>query len=131
MEKYRQAQAVGLGKPHGVRQSQVQGLTPGSCQLLTISTSWVDKRIEHSPVKMNLGVLMNGKLDVSQQCALAAQKKQPHPGLHQKKHGQKTKENDLHCTGQISPGIMHPDMEFCVHERHGLFVVCPLEGHKK
>jgi len=39
---------------------------------------------------------------------------QPCPGLHQKKHGWR-----VLCAGEPSPGVLHPDVESSVQERHG------------
>ena len=41
---------------------------------LTINTSWGTKRFENSLAEKDLGILVDGKLDISQQYALAAQR---------------------------------------------------------
>lgn len=33
-----------------------------------------DERIEHRPIEKNMGILVNGKMDMSQHCALTDQK---------------------------------------------------------
>ena len=59
---------------------------------------------------------------------------QPYPGLHQKKQkkcGQRVEGGDpapLFCAGEASPGVMHPDLEFSVQERHGAVGAHPEEG---
>ena len=58
---------------------------------------------------------------------------QLYPELHQKKRGQHVKGGDpapLLCTGEASPGVLHPDVEFSVEERHGPVRVHPEDGHK-
>jgi len=70
-ERSRQAWAVGAGQSQEIQQIQVQGLAPG---LLQSQYKLGDERIEHSPDKKNLGVLVDGKIDMSQRCALTPRK---------------------------------------------------------
>ena len=103
-------------EPHEVQQIQVQGLAPGSDNL-HYQCKLGDERIECSPAEKDLWALVYGKLVMSQQCALAAQKTKPYPGLHQKKHGQQVEGGDPTpqlCTGEDSSG--------------GLWCPCSLQG---
>jgi len=53
------------------------------------------------------------------------------PRLYQKKHGQQGKGGDrasLLCAGEASPGVLHPEVESSVQERH--VEMCPEEHHK-
>jgi len=55
------------------------------------------------------------------------------PGLHQKKHGQKVKGSDpapLLCTGEASPGVLHPGVEFSLQERYRSGGAHPKESHR-
>ena len=58
---------------------------------------------------------------------------QLYPVLHHDKCGQQGEGGDpapLLCTGEVSPGVLHPDVESSAQERHGSVGVCPNEGHR-
>jgi len=63
---------VSLGDPHEVRHIQVQGLALHGNPCCRYELR--DERMERSPAEKDLGVLLEGKLDVSQKCALSAWK---------------------------------------------------------
>jgi len=55
------------------------------------------------------------------------------PGLHPQKCGQQGEGGNpasLLCAGEASPGVVCPDVESTVQEKHGPVGVCPEKGHK-
>ena len=91
---------MGPGEPHEVQQIQMQGNIPGSKQPSLYQHKLGDERIVRSHAKKDLGVLVDGKLNMSQQCH-AMPESQLYPGLHQKKCDQHSEGGDpvpLLCT---------------------------------
>ena len=88
-----------------------------------------DVRMEHSPVEKDLWVLVDGKLAVSQRCALAAQKNNQILGCIKRVMVSRVREVILYAHG-TSPGVLHPDMESSVQERCGPVGAHPEGCHK-
>jgi len=92
-----------------------------------------DEGTDSSPAKKDLGVLVDEKLDMSCQSALAAQKANWYPGLHQKKRGQQVEGSDpatLLCSGETPPGVLCPALEPPAQEGHGTVGAGPEEATK-
>mgnify|MGYP001856660646 CR=1 FL=1 len=69
----------------------------------------VGERIDCSPAEKDLGILVDGKLDMSQQCALTAQKTNCILSCIQGSVA--CRSSGLLCAGETSPGILCPDVE--------------------
>jgi len=76
----------------------------------------LNEAVGHCPAKKVLGVLEDGKLDMSQQCALSAQKANCVLGCIKKSMASRSMEVilPLYTAGEASPGVLHPDVESSV-----------------
>jgi len=84
------------------------------------------------PAKKGLGVLLDHKLDMSSNVHSRPRKSTVSWAASTAvwPAGQGSDPALLLYTGEASPGVLHPDVESSVQERHGAIGGCPEEGHR-
>ncbi|PKU43954.1 rna-directed dna polymerase from mobile element jockey- hypothetical protein [Limosa lapponica baueri] len=86
--------------------------------------------IEGSPEK-DLGVLVDEKLNMTQQCVFAAQKANCILGYLKSSVASRSREVILPlCSGKIPPGVLCTALESSTRKGHGPIGVSPEEGHE-
>lgn len=94
--------------------------------LVSVQTAW-DEGAEGNLAEKDLA---DGELNMTQECTLAVHEGNPVMGLHRKKCGQVKEVILALFSYDTPPGVLHPDLESSVQERHGPVEVGLEKGHK-
>ena len=88
-----------------------------------------DKRLESSPAERDLGVWVDGRLNVSQQCALAAKRANRVLGCIKHSIASWSREVIVPlCTGAAPPQVLCAVLGASIQEGHQTIRMCPEEG---